>query len=118
MTWMTMILLAQAQAAQLPTTGSAALDNLASLIWALLGAMGLREGTYWLGKLKERRANGGGNGNGDIDRTLERIAASMERQTAINERQTLINEETRREQREAHGRIEGELVELRRRVGA
>lgn len=45
-----------AQAAALPQpTGHPALDTVLYLLSGMLGLLGLREGTYWAGKLRARR---------------------------------------------------------------
>jgi hypothetical protein len=64
--------------------------------------MGLREGTYWLSKLHERRSGG----NGEVLKQVAEI-----------QRETLKElEEFRREVRHDHERIEDQIAELRRRA--
>jgi LPXTG-motif cell wall-anchored protein len=95
--WLTGLITAQTAQA-LPKTGNEAVDTLVYLGGALISLMGLREGTYWIGRVKDRR-----NGGGDV---LERVAQIQ--------RETLKElEEFRREDRQAHERIEDKLAELR-----
>lgn len=94
------LVLAQSATQPLPKTGNETLDTLIYVGSTLAGIMGLREGTYWLSKLNERR-----NGNG----------GDVLKQVAEIQRETLKElEEFRREVRHDHERIEDQLNELRR----
>jgi hypothetical protein len=98
--WLATLVTAQTAQA-LPKTGNEAVDTLIYIGATLCGFLGLREGTYWIGKVRDRR-----NGGGDV---LERVAQIQ--------RETLKElEEFRREARQAHERIEDQLTELRHEV--
>jgi hypothetical protein len=73
--------------------------------------MGLREATYWKGKIAEKRSGEAEKRSGHgHDRVLERIAEIQ--------RATLKElEESRRENDKAHERIEDKLADIGRRIG-
>lgn len=61
-----------AQAAALPqSTGHPALDTVLYLLSGMLGLLGLREGTYWAGKLRARRSGR------DLEDKLDELAENQ-----------------------------------------
>lgn len=71
MTWVIASLLAQVAILQPPSTNHPALDTVLYLLSGLLGMLGLREGTYWVGKLKTKRVES------DIDVKIEELVKTQ-----------------------------------------
>jgi hypothetical protein len=79
MIWLAYAVIAQTAAQPAPhVTGNPAIDTVFYMLSSLLGLLGLREGTYWLTRIKGRK-NGDGDGLSKLAATNERMAESMER---------------------------------------
>jgi signal transduction histidine kinase len=91
------IVLAQAQG--MPQTGNAKLDALMYMGGAVLSFMGLREANYIRTQMKAKK--NGHNGEG-----LDRMGHAIEKLSTAIERLADFSHEQRREERQAHGRIE------------
>jgi hypothetical protein len=103
MYWTIFTVVAQA-APPLPQTGHPALDYLSYLLGALVSLLGLREGTWWIKTLKEKRTGSNGSRDTEIQWRTAQLQKEMLREL----------EELRRENREGHHRMETQLAEILR----